>query len=147
MMRIEENMLTPEIFRELFLAVGWEPPGREQVERALESSLRTFTAYDGERAAGMARLLGDGAMSFYVKDFAVLPSYQRRGVGRRLMERMEGYVRGELKDGWAVSLELISAKGAEPFYEKLGFEPRPCEWDGAGMFKMLRRQRTGQEEM
>ena len=78
-------------------------------------------------------------MSFYVKDFAVLPSYQRRGVGRRLMERMEAYVRGELKDGWAVSLELISAKGAEPFYEKLGFEPRPCEWDGAGMFKMLRR--------
>ncbi len=63
------------------------------------------------------------------------------------MERMEAYVRGELKDGWAVSLELISAKGAEPFYEKLGFEPRPCEWDGAGMFKMLRRQRTGQEEM
>ena len=47
MMRIEENMLTPEIFRDLFLAVGWEPPGREQVERALESSLRTFTAYDG----------------------------------------------------------------------------------------------------
>ena len=39
---------------------------------------------------------------------------------------------------WAVSLELISTKEAVPFYKKKGFEERPCEWDGPGMFKMIR---------
>lgn len=39
--------------------------------------------------------------------------------------------------GWAVSLELISTKEAVLFYQKKGFEERPCEWDGSGMFKMV----------
>ncbi len=39
---------------------------------------------------------------------------------------------------WAVSLELISTKEAVEFYKKYGFEERPCEWDGPGMFKMVR---------
>ena len=39
---------------------------------------------------------------------------------------------------WAVSPELISTIEAQPFYEKLGFEARPCESDGQGMLKMIR---------
>ena len=39
MMQIEENMLTPEIFRELFLAVGWEPPGRSRPAEKVTISL------------------------------------------------------------------------------------------------------------
>ena len=27
------------------------------------------------------------------------------------------------------------------FYKKKGFEERPCEWNGPGMFKMIRIQR------
>lgn len=34
-------------------------------------------------------------------------------------------------------LELISTKEAVDFYKKHGFEERPCEWDGPGMFKMI----------
>jgi len=143
MLRIEENALQPETCRKLFLSVGWEPPSLRQIELALHNSLRTFSAYDGEETVGMARLLGDGAMSYYIKDFAVLPVYQHKGVGRRLMEHIEAHILDSLKDGWAVSLELISAKGKEPFYAKMGFEARPCEWDGAGMFKMLRKQGAG----
>lgn len=35
-------------------------------------------------------------------------------------------------------MELISSKEAVGFYQKHGFEKRPCEWDGPGMFKMIR---------
>ena len=140
MLRIVENELSAETFREIFLAVGWEPPSLQQIEIALSNSWRTFCVYDGEKPVGMARLLGDGAMSYYIKDFAVCPIYQSKGVGRRLMERIETCILNELEDGWAVSLELISAKGKEPFYVKMGFETRPCEWDGAGMFKMMRKE-------
>lgn len=138
-MTVQTNSLTPELFLELYQSVGWDAPGLEQIERALENSFATFCAYDGEVPVGMARLLGDGGMSFYVKDFAVRPEYQGQGVGRMLMEAMESHITASIRDGWAVSLELISSKGREPFYEKFGFEQRPCDWDGAGMFKMLRK--------
>ena len=43
-----------------------------------------------------------------------------------------------LPTDWAVSLELISTIEAVPFYERHGFEQRPCAWDDPGMFKILR---------
>lgn len=138
-MTVQTNLLTPKLFLELYQSVGWDAPGLDQIERALENSFATFCAYDGEVPVGMARLLGDGGMSFYIKDFAVRPEYQGKGVGRMLMEAMESHITASIRDGWAVSLELISSKGKEEFYEKFGFEQRPCDWDGAGMFKMVRK--------
>lgn len=87
---------------------------------------------------GMVRVIGDGGMSFYIKDFAVIPSYQGKGVGKCLMEALERYVKECKPLDWAVSLELISSKEAVNFYKKYGFEERPCDWDGPGMFKMVR---------
>ena len=86
----------------------------------------------------MARLIGDKGMSFYIKDFAVIPSYQAKGVGTLLISAMEKYVKDSISSDWAVSLELISTKEAVSFYKKKGFEERPCKWDGPGMFKMIR---------
>lgn len=139
-MTIRNHVLTPELFLELYQSVDWEAPGLDQITMALEHSFATFCAYDGEKAVGMVRLLGDVGMSFYVKDFAVRPEYQGKGVGRLLMAAIEEYIMSHIPNGWAVSLELISSKGKEPFYEKFGFEQRPCDWDGAGMFKMLRKE-------
>ena len=31
-------------------------------------------------------------------------------------------------------------KNKEDFYSKFGFEPRPSQWRGAGMFKFLRNE-------
>lgn len=138
-MDVSINTLTPELFLALYTSVGWEAPCLEQVGEALRNTTATFTAYDGERPVGMVRLIGDGGMSFYIKDFAVIPEYQARGVGTLLMERLEGGIRERIDPGWAVSLELISTKEALPFYVKRGFEERPCAWDGPGMFKMVRR--------
>ncbi len=137
-MKVSVNTLTPDLFLELYCSVGWIPPGKDQAEVALKHTLANFTAYDGDTPVGMVRLLGDGGMSFYVKDFAVNPSYQSKGIGSLLIEAVEKYIRENISDGWAVSLELISSKEAVGFYKKKGFEERPCEWDGPGMFKMLR---------
>ena len=136
-MEVQVNTLTPELFLELYTSVGWEPPCIAQVKKALDNTVATFTAYDNGQAVGMVRLIGDGGMSFYIKDFAVIPSCQSKGVGTILMDRLEEYIKETIAPGWAVSLELISTKEAVLFYKKKGFEERPCEWDGPGMFKMI----------
>lgn len=136
-MNISKNTLTPELFIELFRSVGWEPPGRAQVAKALDNTLVSFTVYDEEFPIGMVRLIGDGGMSFYIKDFAVKPAYQRKNIGSMLIKAVEDYIIENIDSDWRVSLELISTIEAVPFYLKKGFEERPCEWDGPGMFKML----------
>ena len=137
-MEIRINTLTPELFLDLYKSVGWEPPCMAQVRTALKNTMATFTCYDDNRPVGMARVIGDGGMSFYTKDFAVIPSHQGKGVGKCLMEALERYVKECKPLEWAVSLELISSKEAVNFYKKYGFEERPCDWDGPGMFKMIR---------
>jgi len=137
-MEVKINILTEETFIELYSSVGWEPPCEAQVRVALQNSLATFTAMENGKPVGMVRLIGDGGMSFYIKDFAVHPDYQAKGAGKMLLRALEQFIRGSIAPGWAVSLELISTKEALPFYQRMGFEERPCEWDGPGMMKMLR---------
>ena len=50
---------------------------------------------------------------------------------------MMSYVKKQLPAGWKVSLELICTKGNEGFYRKMGFEERPSDSEGAGMFMMI----------
>lgn len=137
-MEVRINTLTPELFLDLYTSVGWEPPVIQQVKEALKNTMATFTAYENNSAVGMVRLIGDGGMSFYIKDFAVIPPFQSQGVGTILIESIEKYIEEKIDSSWAVSLELISTKEAVSFYKKKGFEERPCEWDGPGMFKMIR---------
>lgn len=84
MIHIEKNTLTAPQFHTLYTAVGWDAPEICQIERALAHSMAVFSAYDDADPScpvGMVRLLGDSGMSFYLKDFAVSPSYQHTECG------------------------------------------------------------------
>lgn len=48
-MTVKCNILIPELFLELYSCVGWEAPGLDQIESALENSFATFCVYNGER--------------------------------------------------------------------------------------------------
>ena len=133
-MKIRINALTSDLFLGLYTSVGWEPPCREQVECALKNTPASFVAYEEEKAIGMVRLIGDGGMSFYIKDFAVLSGYQGKGVGQMLLMELQQYLLEHKPTDWAVSLELISTKEAVEFYKKYGFQGRSTE---PGMLKMI----------
>ena len=134
MVQLKHGELTPETFAHLTQSVGWEVPPREQIEEALAHSLVTVCAFDDGRPVGMARLCGDGYLSYFLEDVAILPDYQGKGIGKRLIKDIIAFIKQREHTGWKVRLELISASGKEKFYEQFGFEQLPCEEDGSGMF-------------
>ncbi len=136
-MQILENKISVDLFYDLYKSVGWIPPSNEQIEMALKHSTANFLVYDGVIPVAMARIIGDLGMSFYLKDFVVIPSMQRKGIGSSLLEHIENYILKIIQPNWAVSFELMSSRGMESFYKKNGFEQRPSQWDGSGMFKMI----------
>ncbi len=137
MVQLKHGALTPETFAHLTQSVGWEVPPREQIEEALAHSVLTVCAFDEGKAVGMARLCGDGCLSYFLEDVAILPEYQGKGIGKRLVGDIIAFIKEREHSGWKVRLELISACGKEQFYKQFGFEQLPCEEDGSGMFLTL----------
>ena len=74
----------------LYAAVGWTNYTQrpEMLRRAFAGSLCTLCAYDGGRIAGLVRAVGDGASVLCVQDLLVLPEYQRRGIGSRMLREL-----------------------------------------------------------
>lgn len=109
-MVVELNLLKPEEFIFLFHSVGWDPPEVNQVEIALDNSICTFSLYENNKLIGMARLLGDKAMSFYIKDFVILPEKQNKGNGKLLMNTIISTIKNKLSNGEKVCVRTIEHK-------------------------------------
>ena len=80
-----DNQLQADDFIRLFAAAGWGDVPRDMVECALQNSYATFSVVCEGRVIAMGRLLGDGAMAFFLKDFVVDPACQGQGIGRALL--------------------------------------------------------------
>lgn len=84
------------------------------IRKAFEASDKVVTAWDGAKLIAAGRMLTDGVRYASIFDVAVLPDYQKQGIGKGIMmELMKG--REELY------IHLTSTSGNEPFYCKLGF--------------------------
>jgi len=96
---------------------------------------------DGD-AVGMERIVGDGAIFFYIQDVAVHPDWQDQGIGSDILSALVGWVRVSAPD--KAFLGVFAVKGTEPFYEQFAFDVHE---DDVGMFQVLRasRDRWGQE--
>ena len=134
---IIDNQLSATDFIRLFASAGWGELPFDLVEATLRGSWATFSVCKEGQTIAMARLLGDGAMSFFLKDFVVEPSYQGQGIGRALLTYMENYIAKQLKTDCPGYLQLVSAKGKEAFYERCGYAIHPHEHSGAGMSKWI----------
>ena len=103
----------------LYAAVGWTNYTQrpEMLRRAFAGSLCTLCAYDGGRIAGLVRAVGDGASVFYVQDLLVLPEYQRRGLGSRLLRELLA----RYPDVYQTVLLTDDTPEHAAFYEHAGF--------------------------
>lgn len=126
-----EQLPTGAQFIQLRQAVGWRLPSEEAAAQALPNSLYGVCAYVGAQLVGMARIIGDGGLAYYIQDVIVLPEYQGQGIGAQLMDKVMDYVRAHAAHNAVIG--LMAATGKEPFYEKYGFTRRPNDRLGAGM--------------
>lgn len=133
MIRIEENSLDLDIYLKLRASVGWKTLSEKQALMALKNSIYTVVAYIDDKAVGMGRMVGDGAVICYIQDLVVHPSYQRLGVGEALMRRLIGHAKDLRLPDTELMLCLMCAKGRESFYTRYGFIPRPTDELGPGM--------------
>lgn len=84
------------------------------LERMLLGSNLLITARSEGQLVGFLRGLSDFCYRSFIADLAVAHSYQRKGIGRQLIQ----VARNQAPDA---RLILFSAEDALPFYEKLGF--------------------------
>ncbi|MHB0885390.1 MAG: GNAT family N-acetyltransferase [Bacillota bacterium] len=129
---IGADAIKPEQLAELYTTVGWRfdaaeggPAGGEgpldRLGRLIAGSSLVVTAWDGPALVGFGRCLTDGAFIGYVNNVAVRPQYWRRGIGRRLVEKLMGAYPGVLF--------MVSANAEiVPFFERLGFRGYQTTW-------------------
>ena len=104
---------------------------------ASDEKWEKITAFCEGTAVAMGRLVGDGAMYWYIQDMAVLPEYQGKGIGKSIVERLLQHVYSCTPNGTFTTVGLMAAQGKEGFYEKLGFQAMPNAGSGAGMTRYI----------
>lgn len=95
-------------------SVGMSYHEPDEHRRAFAASHTTVFAYQAGRMIGFGRALADGVYQAVLYDIAVVPEFQRQGVGtlivQKILERLPG-----------CNVILYAAAGREGFYEKFGF--------------------------
>lgn len=88
----------------------------ERIERMIKNADIVMGAWLNDHLIGIARAITDYSYCCYLSDLAVDRQYQKRGIGKALIN----YLRELLSE--EVALILIAAPEAIEYYPKLGFE-------------------------
>jgi GNAT superfamily N-acetyltransferase len=125
----------PEEYNRLRKEAGWDPVDTSLSKKALANSLYSVVIRKEEMLIGMGRVVGDGALFFYIQDLVVAPDYQEQGLGEVLMQNIENYLHKTAQKG--ATIGLLAAKGKEPFYARFGYVSRTGDNLGLGMCKFV----------
>ncbi|SCY15950.1 GNAT family N-acetyltransferase [Desulfoluna spongiiphila] len=132
-MEIKHRLPSIEEYQKLRNVVGWWDTDANATKVALNNSLFSVVAIEGETVVGIGRIAGDGGLYFYIQDVIVHPDYQSKGIGKALMKELMTYIKKTAKPGSYIA--LMSAKGLEKYYEAFGFEARND--DAPGVFQIV----------
>jgi GNAT superfamily N-acetyltransferase len=135
------NKISVEDFNFLRKSVGWNEIENSLALKTVKNALFIITAIIDKKIVGLTRVSGDGGYTILITDVIVIPEYQGKGIGKKLMEKAMDYIRNDfLQKGQTVFINLMAAKGRELFYKKYGFEERPNERVGAGMTQWIKKE-------
>jgi GNAT superfamily N-acetyltransferase len=121
--------IMPQEFLRIREELGLPAVGFAVAARALRDDLfDVVVLLDGEAPVGCARVIGDGALTFYIQDVLVVPRLQRKGIGSKIMELVLKQL-GSIAPAGAF-IGLAAAPGTERFFARHGFAARPADAPG-----------------
>ena len=104
---------------DLYTSVGWTNYTNhpEMLKKAYAHSLKTYGAYVNDKLVGIIRVVGDGYSVVFIQDLLIYPEYQRKGIGRALLQ----HILTEYKDVYQKHLLTENTEKTIAFYKSVGF--------------------------
>ncbi|WP_295351833.1 GNAT family N-acetyltransferase [uncultured Succinivibrio sp.] len=100
----------------------------DRIEQMLKKASLTVTAWDGNELVGIARSVTDFAYCCYVSDLAVRGNYQKKGIGKKLLQITKDNIHNNAK------IILLAAPQSEEYYPHIGFEKHNAAFVSSGVF-------------
>lgn len=103
----------------LYASVGWTAYTNDPaaLRGGFENSLLILGAYEGEKLVGIIRVVGDGYTIVFIQDILILPEYQRKGIGAKLIRS----VLERFPSVRQIELAADNTPGTAAFYQAQGF--------------------------
>ncbi|MBT3240510.1 MAG: GNAT family N-acetyltransferase [Chloroflexi bacterium] len=105
-----------DMYKEVDLVIGLARAGKvEKIKKSFKNTYKIITAWDDDQIVGAGRLLSDGECYGWIHDVGVHPNYQKRGIGRGIMNEL-------MRGNEHLLIGLTSSFEAVEFYKKLDFK-------------------------
>jgi ribosomal protein S18 acetylase RimI-like enzyme len=92
---------------------------KDRIQSMLDHANILVTAWSHNTLVGVSRALSDFSYCCYLSDLAVDVSFQKQGIGKRLIDETH------IVSGLSTMLILLSAPAATEYYPKIGMEKFP----------------------
>lgn len=119
-MNIEEQEIPVKIYMEMRIACGLSAKTFEASQIGLKNSIHSIIVKVEEDIIGMGRIIGDGGCFCQIVDICVLPEYQKKGIGKMIINNLMDFIYQQLPSSCYIS--LIADGDASFLYEKFGFK-------------------------
>jgi predicted GNAT family N-acyltransferase len=128
---VAEQLPTAAEYIGLRSKMGWGAIDEQTAVKTLQAAAFTACLRHHGRLIGLARVMGDGVLYFFLADVIVDSEFRGAGHGDRLMQAVMAYFDRNAKPG--ATIALIALKELEFFYERFGFVRCPDGAFGTGM--------------
>ncbi|MEO0509405.1 MAG: GNAT family N-acetyltransferase [Verrucomicrobiota bacterium] len=121
-----EQSVTPEDFKSLLIrsTLSERRPIDDEaiIKGMIENSNLVVSCWEKEKLIGISRCVTDYHYCCYLSDLAIDASYQKKGIGKKLVEETAKALKPTCK------IILLSAPTAKEYYPRIGFNQHPSAW-------------------
>jgi len=114
----ETKDIDPTSIIDLYKANKWSAAGKpELLVKALFNSHTLISVWDSGQLIGIGNAISDGYLVVYYPHLLIHPNYQRKGIGKLIVDKMQQ----KYAD---FHMQMLTADSeAIDFYKKMGFAP------------------------
>lgn len=107
---------------ELFYSINWNRRYPKEIKEAFEKSSHTVFVFDNDLIIGFGRTVDDGKYYAMLADIVIDPAYQKRGLGKSVVNILKEAVLGY----HFITLTASPAKSA--FYRNIGWSKQSSSY-------------------